>query len=186
MVETNNPLQSLQRELETRLAERAAIDQKIKAVRRSIKVLEPLYGGVRPSGVYPMSILAKGPMGITDRIREVLKANPNQALAPTRVRDLMLSFGFDIPNGPNPMATIHTILKRIAEDADSHVDVVEAESGGSLYTYIPPPPPSPEGERKIDFNVAPELGVEPDPLVAETPSGCNLGLAPQGNKGRLL
>ena len=125
MVETNNPLQSLQRELETRLAERAAIDQKIKAVRRSIKVLEPLYGGVRPSGVYPMSILAKGPMGITDRIREVLKANPNQALAPTRVRDLMLSFGFDIPNGPNPMATIHTILKRTRTSMSSKPKAAE-------------------------------------------------------------
>lgn len=72
-------------------------------------------------------------MGITEAVQWALATSP-EALSPTQVRDLLVEHGYPM-RGENPMATVHTVLKRLASRPDGSV-VVEADSGKTLYRYV--------------------------------------------------
>jgi len=59
--------------------------------------------------------LVAGPPGFTDSIRRVLKDHRARAVTAIAVRDLLGEAGFDLGSYNNPLASIHTILKRLAE-----------------------------------------------------------------------
>ena len=59
--------------------------------------------------------LVADPPGFTDSVRNVLRANPERAATATDVRDLLAEAGFNLSDYSNPLASIHTILKRLAE-----------------------------------------------------------------------
>jgi hypothetical protein len=62
-------------------------------------------------------------------VRNVLRNVPSQALTAKKVRDLLRSAGFDLSSYTNPLASIHTILKRLAERGEVEV----SESGGEVH-----------------------------------------------------
>lgn len=53
-------------------------------------------------------------MGLTDAVREVLKAG-DRAMTPLEVRDSLLRIGYDLSVYKNVQAVIHTALKRLAD-----------------------------------------------------------------------
>ena len=110
-----NPLDSAKAELEKLLDQRSEIDRKLDAVQEAIKLLEPLYGRdteLKASGITLAEALAQDDLGITAAVEQALTSNAYQSFYPTQVRDLLRESGFDL-KGDNPMATIHTILKRL-------------------------------------------------------------------------
>jgi hypothetical protein len=73
--------------------------------------------------------MVAGPPGFTDSVRHVLHNIPSQALTAKKVRDLLRGAGFDLSSYTNPLASIHTILKRLAERGE----VVVGESNGEVH-----------------------------------------------------
>ncbi len=71
--------------------------------------------GERAAQVQKLAEMVAGPPGFTDSVRNVLRNVPSRALTAKMVRDLLRGAGFDLSSYTNPLASIHTILKRLAE-----------------------------------------------------------------------
>ena len=130
-----NPLDSARAELEKLLDQRSEIDRKLDAVQDAIKLLEPLYGRdteLKAPGITLAEALAQDDLGITAAVEQALTSNAYQSFYPTQVRDLLRENGFDL-KGDNPMATIHTILKRLAAKPDSNIVGVDDGAGKTMY-----------------------------------------------------
>jgi hypothetical protein len=133
---TMNPLISAQAELESLLKQKAEIERRIEAVTKSIAILKPVYGlDLDPSRLLNLSVMMAGveKMGVTEAVQWALMASP-EGLTPTQVRDLLAEHGYPV-RGENPMATVHTVLKRLAGRPDGSV-VAEAASGKTVYKYV--------------------------------------------------
>jgi hypothetical protein len=134
-----NPLLNAKAELDKLLEQEIEIHRKLDAVKQTIKLLEPFYGRdaeLEASGLSLAEILAQDELGITEAVEQTLIAHANRALYPTDVRDLMEISGFEV-RGDNPMATIHTILKRLVAKR-GRVVMVKDDSGKAMYKYILP------------------------------------------------
>ncbi|MDQ2945015.1 MAG: hypothetical protein M3Y27_03590 [Acidobacteriota bacterium] len=106
---------------------------------RTYQGLLPLPLGSEPSHgeakTEPQALedLIDSELGLTDRIRAILKANPDRELSPIEVRDLLLQTGFNPEGRSNHMAEIHLVLKRITE-GNRRITKRETESG-TLYKF---------------------------------------------------
>jgi hypothetical protein len=69
------------------------------------------------------------PVGLTDAIRNALKANSPKPLTPKEVRSLV---GMHLRDQSNPLASVHTVLKRLA--ATEHVEAIEKD-GETAYKW---------------------------------------------------
>ena len=74
-----------------------------------------------------------GPPGFTDAVRSVLRSNPGYSATATRVRDMLINSGFSLNSYSNPLASIHTILKRLAERGEAAPTV---NNGEVYYRWI--------------------------------------------------
>jgi hypothetical protein len=110
------PLQIVRSELQGLLTEKANIEQKIEAVQQTIKILEAVY--VDDPEAVPISLADLLNVGLTDRVRMVFRTTTKLAVSPTEIRDAVVSGGFDFGSSPNPMAAIHTIIKRLKESGE--------------------------------------------------------------------
>ena len=59
--------------------------------------------------------LVAEPPGFTESVRNILKANAIRPATALQVREMMAKAGFNLRAYSNPLASIHTILKRLAE-----------------------------------------------------------------------
>lgn len=84
--------------------------------------------GERAAQLQKLAEMVAGPPGFTDSVRNVLRNVP-QALTAKQVRDLLRGAGFDLSSYTNPLASIHTILKRLAERGEVEV----SESNGEVH-----------------------------------------------------
>jgi hypothetical protein len=73
---------------------------------------------------------------LADACRAVLKANAGRSLAPMQVRDALKALGYDLSQHNNEMASIHSVLKRLA---DSGPVKPKPKSDGSTRYYWPAP-----------------------------------------------
>jgi hypothetical protein len=85
--------------------------------------------GERAAQLQKLAEMVAGPPGFTDSVRNVLRNVPSQALTAKKVRDLLRGAGFDLSSYTNPLASIHTILKRLAERREVEV----SESNGEVH-----------------------------------------------------
>jgi hypothetical protein len=56
--------------------------------------------------------------GITDSIREVYRQASPKGLTPTQVRDQLIATGFNLNSQANPMASIHSVIKRLISSSE--------------------------------------------------------------------
>lgn len=136
-----NPLASARVELESLVKLKAEIERKIEAVTKSIEILKPQYAQeCDPSRLLNLSVMMSGVnnLGITEAVQWALTTSPD-GLSPTQVRDLLIGQGYSV-RGENPMATVHTVLKRLAARPDGSV-VVGTQCGKTLYKYVAQAPP---------------------------------------------
>ena len=94
------------REYETLAAERTALDARISQLQHSIAALTKLCG-------FEPTV----PLGLTDACRLVLRNSP-LPLTALEVRDRLASIGIDLTKYSNPLASIHTILRRMRESGE--------------------------------------------------------------------
>jgi len=54
-------------------------------------------------------------LGMTDQIRALLFASPYKSFTPVLLRDLLVGLGVNLKGRSNPLAEIHTVLRRLVE-----------------------------------------------------------------------
>ena len=94
------------REYEKLSAERAELDGRLAQLKHSIAALTKLCG-------YEPTV----PLGLTDACRLVLR-NAVTPLTALEVRDRLAAIGVDLGKYSNPLASIHTVLKRMHEGGE--------------------------------------------------------------------
>jgi len=114
------------REYEALGAERRRIDQRLTELAHTIGTLTRLCG-VTPTVTF----------GLTDACRAVLRS-AKIPMTPADVRDRLTGIGFEIAGYANPLAAIHTTLKRLAEAEELKV-AVSGPSGKPAYVWHQPP-----------------------------------------------
>ena len=95
------------REYEQALAEQASLDARVAHLRQSILHLTKLCG-------YEPTV----PFGLTEACRLVLRSAP-APLTAVGIRDRLQQMGFDLDRYANPLAAIHTTLKRMSEGGEA-------------------------------------------------------------------
>jgi hypothetical protein len=113
-----NELSALMEQREELDNRREELNVRIAQVRTGILALSPLVGE-EPESVenkYPHLFpdLIQSDMGLTDAVRKVLQSN-GKLLTAVGVRTGLRTIGYDIDRYKNVLASIHTILKRLAE-----------------------------------------------------------------------
>jgi hypothetical protein len=93
-------------EYEKLTADRARLDSRISQLQHSIAALTKLCG-------FEPTV----PLGLTDACRLVMRNSP-APLTPTELRDRLLSIGVDLTKYSNPLASIHTVLRRMRESGE--------------------------------------------------------------------
>jgi len=107
--EYRRALDAAVREYERLSAEHATLESRIAQLKHSIAALTKLCG-------YEPTV----PLGLTDACRLVLR-NAVAPLTALEVRDRLASIGVDLDKYSNPLASIHTVLKRM-QDAGELVE----------------------------------------------------------------
>ncbi len=93
-----------QREIEDR-------NQQIAALQQTMKAIAPLAGEQAPE---PVLDADTPPGGMTDCIRAILE-KAVEPMTASELRERLESIGFDMESYSNPLATIHTVLRRLTE-----------------------------------------------------------------------
>jgi hypothetical protein len=95
------------REYESLTAQRAELDTRLAQVTESIGTLTRLCG-LTPTVAY----------GLTDACRTALRCS-GAPMTPIEIRDRLHATGFDLSRYANPLAAIHTVLRRLAENGEA-------------------------------------------------------------------
>lgn len=114
------------REYEALLQQKADVDARLAQVAESVGTLTRLCG-YTPTVAY----------GLTDACKTSLRC-AGAPMTPLEVRDRLQSTGFDINRYSNPMAAIHTVLRRLTESGD--VRRRASRSKGVTYEFRAPVP----------------------------------------------
>ena len=114
------------REYERAMAERATLDSRIAQLQQTIGTLTRLCG-----------FTPTVPFGLTDACRMVLR-NAGTPLTPTAVRDRLEAVGVDLGRYANPLAAIHTTLKRLVEAGEIHAEDADETSRTVYQSFLPP------------------------------------------------
>lgn len=114
--------------LENALAEREILLRKLQAIDASIELLRPVYGDTLPEAEIDVS------RGLTHAVRGIMQHSSGKLWSPTEMRDRLLRNGYDFGLQANPLASIHTVLKRIAASGDWGYSAVEGDNG-NLYKF---------------------------------------------------
>ena len=118
-------LEAAAREYETLTAQRAELDARIAQLQHSIAALTKLCG-------YEPTV----PLGLADACRLVLR-NAADPLTALEVRDRLDAVGINLDKYSNPLASIHTILKRMHESGEVSAADRE-ESSRTAYAMVLP------------------------------------------------
>jgi hypothetical protein len=104
--EYRRALDAAVREYEKAIADRTQLDARIAQLQHSIAALTRLCG-FEPTVSF----------GLTDACRLVLR-NAAEPLTATQVRDRLVSIGLDLARYSNPLASIHTVLRRMRDGGE--------------------------------------------------------------------
>ena len=118
-------------ELKSKVAERSEIQDRLAVLQHEIEGLQTMRMGA-DAYFGEEATDSDDALGITDAIRKVLSFR-NNAMRPTEIREALQESGFEIDVYKQPMAVIHTTLKRLKDQED--VESLE-EDGAILYRII--------------------------------------------------
>jgi hypothetical protein len=133
-------------DLSAALETRAALEEQLEEVRNSIQQLREIaystsaYRGLDPKAEYPSLFIDGGivDVGFTDAVRATFK--PGKAMTAIQVRNDLINAGFDLDGYRNPLATIHTILKRLVKSGELFIGPsFDDEDDDGPTVYIMPP-----------------------------------------------
>jgi hypothetical protein len=125
--EYRRALDAAVREYEKLSAEHAALEGRLSQLKHSIAALTKLCG-------YEPTVS----LGLTDACRLVLR-NATQPLTALEVRGRLASIGVDLDRHSNPLASIHTVLKRLHEAGElAERDCDDERSSRTAYVFALP------------------------------------------------
>jgi hypothetical protein len=113
------------REYEALVAQQSELEARIAQLRHSIAALTTLCG-------YEPTVA----LGMTDACRLVLR-NAEAPLTVLEIRDRLKTIGVNLDKYSNPLASIHTVLKRMHEGGELSEDDRE-ESARAAYSFVLP------------------------------------------------
>jgi len=116
-------IQNLETQRDTHQAQVDDLNLQIAQLDLVLATLAPLVDGVRPDLEVVEGVTD---VRLTDACREVMRAGPTYRTA-RGVRDVLVSSGYDLAQHKNPLASIHGVLKRLAESGE----IEETEINGS-------------------------------------------------------
>jgi hypothetical protein len=107
------------------------LDKRIGELLWAIRGIAPLCGIDDEAKAYPYLFAdeIEPEIGFTDAVRKVMHTPPLEFLSPIQVRDRLIETGFNLDKYTNPMASIHTILKRLVRSGQ----VDETDEEGRMY-----------------------------------------------------
>jgi hypothetical protein len=118
-------LEAAAREYEALGQERQRIDQRLGELAQTIGTLTRLCG-----------LTPTVPWGLTDACRTVLRS-AGLAMTPTEVRERLAAIGCDLSSYSNPLASVHTVLKRLNESGE--LRFITTGHGKVAYIWNRPP-----------------------------------------------
>ena len=86
-------------------------ERQIAALIQTLNAIAPLVGEESIEAEMP-------PSGMTDSIRGIL-SDSGDPLSAAEIRDRLATMGFDMKSYFNPLATIHTVLRRLTESGEA-------------------------------------------------------------------
>jgi hypothetical protein len=112
-----NPLESARAQLTILVRERDDLNLKIGNLTHAISLMVPVFE--QESNL----VNFEDPnVGLTDRIRAILRMSPGHSLTPTEIKAYVEGSGYDLSKHSNGMAMIHQVLRRLhASDEIEHV-----------------------------------------------------------------
>lgn len=114
--EFKSQLTKFRDELEQLEAQRAQLEEKIDSLHVVITGLEAL-AGEETRGVETLA-----DVGFTDAMRVVLRTDFRLGFRePREIRDALMERGFDLSGYTNPLASVHTILKRLVKSGEAEM-----------------------------------------------------------------
>ncbi len=81
----------------------------------------------RAKEIEKLDRLVAGPPGFTDSVRNVLRNTPRCSATAIGVRNMLIESGYDLSQYTNPLASIHTILKRLVKSGEVEGTVRDGE-----------------------------------------------------------
>lgn len=139
-------LEALRVRLDSLDAEREEIVNEIVQFEEAIKSLTPLTSERSLEKINAFLIENATELNLADACREVLKKN-DRYMTPIEIRNTLDASNFDLTNYSNPLASIHGVLKRMAESGEiekhekdgttlyrlkRHTVMIPASGGGSI------------------------------------------------------
>ena len=124
--EYRRALDAAVREYEKLSAEHAALEGRLAQLQHSIAALTKLCG-------YEPTV----PLGLTDACRLVLRT-ATQPMTALEVRDRLASIGVELGTHSNPLASIHTVLKRLHEAGELTERDQDEPSARTAYVFALP------------------------------------------------
>lgn len=115
------------REYEAALAEHATLEQRLAQLQQTIGTLSKLCG-----------LVPTVSWGLTDACRLVLRS-ADAPLTAVQVRDRLSAIGFDLDRYANPLASIHVVLKRLAEAGEARSRRADADRSVAYERLAPRP-----------------------------------------------
>jgi DNA-binding PadR family transcriptional regulator len=112
-----------------------AVDSELARIKWAVKGIANLCDA-HPEKEYPHLFPedVSPDVGFTDAIREILNADAGFTYhSPVSVRNVLEKNGFDLKKYKNPLASIHTILKRLVKQGQAKSRVIDGKVG---YTGI--------------------------------------------------
>jgi hypothetical protein len=129
-----NELKNVQEEKAGLLRTAALCDQQINALIQTMNAIAPLVGA-EPLPAPAGAETEAGPGGLTDTIRAIL-TEAGEPLTATEIRVKLEAKGIDMKSYSNPLANIHTILRRLTEAkaVETTHEINAAAPGGKRFT----------------------------------------------------
>ena len=114
--------------LEKVVAERTKLNKEIERVADLIEAnANFLPEEERAEKLQKLEKLVAGPPGFTDSVRNVLRSRPEYFVTAIGVRDWLAKEGYNLSQYSNPLASIHTILRRLAKSKEVFTEVKDGE-----------------------------------------------------------
>jgi hypothetical protein len=111
-------------------AQRAALEERIGKLEETIDGLIVLSGETNDLKPNDLAERVQG-LSLAEAAREMLKTS-DRFMSPRRVRDMLRQIDYDFSGQTNPLASIHTILKRLVASGEVEFLDVEGKAGYRL------------------------------------------------------
>lgn len=129
-------LTDMRERLTALLEQQEDIEQEIAQLKQAIVSIAPL---AKEPDIWADVLTAIMPDGITESIRDILRAIYPSKLSPVEIKEKLKNRGQDLSQHKNVMASIHSTLKRMLENEE-----IATDDEGLTYRWrrrgLPPPP----------------------------------------------